>query len=149
MKNKEIISPFMEGAFSEPVLHKLVLSKIDFELSDEIWNEINAGFEHFWDVEVGVGNGFYFDDACQSIQKHLDAVGILLPHDKLGTILEVMFDFIEQIPGAILDDDEVVITEKRISMNLSDVIMSVILNPKKWFLRLQIVTPISYSYPNV
>ena len=113
MKNKEIISSFMEGAFSEPVLHKLVLSKIDFELSDEIWNEINAGFEHFWDVEVGVGNGFYFDDACQSIQKHLDSVGILFPHDKLAIILEIMFDFIEQIPGAFLDDDEVVIPENK------------------------------------
>lgn len=115
MKNKEIISPLMEGAFSEPVLHKVVLSKIDFELSDEVWDEINVGFEHFWNVEVGLGNDFYFFDACHSIQKHLDSVGILFPCEKLATILEIMFDFIEQIPGAFLDDDEVVIPEKNIN----------------------------------
>ena len=82
MKRNELISPFMQGAFSEPVLHKLVLSKIDFELSDEIWCYINEGFGHFWDVEVGIGNDFYFDEACQSIQKHLDSVGVLFPSEK-------------------------------------------------------------------
>jgi len=112
MKRNELISPFMQGAFSEPVLHKLVLSKIDFELPDNVWEAINDGFGHFWDVEVGIGNDFYFFDACHSIQKHLDSVGVLFPCEKLATILEIMFDFIEQIPGAFLDDDEVVITVK-------------------------------------
>lgn len=113
MKRNELISPFMQGAFSEPVLHKLVLSKIDFELSDEIWCYINEGFGHFWDVEVGVGNDFYFDEACQSIQKHLDSVGVLFPSEKLATILDIMFDFIEQIPGAFLDDDAVLVPENK------------------------------------
>ena len=103
----------MQGAFSEPVLHKLVLSKIDFELSDEIWCYINEGFGHFWDVEVGIGNDFYFDEACQSIQKHLDSVGVLFPSEKLATILDIMFDFIEQIPGAFLDDDAVLVPENK------------------------------------
>ena len=42
--NKELISPLTEDAFSEPVLHRVVLSNIDFELPDEIWYEINEGF---------------------------------------------------------------------------------------------------------
>lgn len=113
MKRNELISPFMQGAFSEPVLHKLVLSKIDFELSDEIWCYINEGFGHFWDVEVGIGNDFYFDEACQSIQKHLDSVGVLFPSEKLAAILDIMFDFIEQIPGAFLDDDAVLVPENK------------------------------------
>lgn len=53
-KNFEIISPLMENAFTEPVLHKVVLSKIDFELSDEIWEAINEGFGDYWDEEVVV-----------------------------------------------------------------------------------------------
>ena len=52
MERNELISPFMQGAFSEPVLHKLVLSKIDFELPDNIWDEINVGFEHYWNVKA-------------------------------------------------------------------------------------------------
>ena len=103
----------MEGAFSEPILHKIVLSKIDFELSDEIWGEINAGFEHYWDVEVGVGNSIYFAEAYRSILTHLELKGILLPYEQLWAILEAIFDFIEQIPGALIGDDDALITWKK------------------------------------
>lgn len=112
-KTKELISPLMENAFSEPVLHKVVLSKIDFKLPDEIWDEINEGFAIYWDEEVGFGNDVYFDDACVSIQNHLNSAGILFPYDKLGQIMEILFDFIEQIPGAFLDDSAIVIPKHK------------------------------------
>lgn len=48
----EFISPFIEGAFSEPILHRVVLSKIDFELCDEDWEEIESGFAYYWDEEA-------------------------------------------------------------------------------------------------
>ena len=111
--SKELISPLIEDAFSEPVLHKVVLSKIDFELPDEIWYEINEGFSYYWDEEVGFGNDVYFDSACQSIQKHLNSVGILYPYDKLEIILEILFNFIGQIPGAFLDESAIVIPKQR------------------------------------
>lgn len=111
--SKELISPLIEDAFSEPVLHKVVLSKIDFELPDEIWYEINEGFSYYWDEEVGFGNDVYFDSACQSIQKHLYSVGILYPYDKLKIILEILFNFIGQIPGVFLDESAIVIPKQR------------------------------------
>lgn len=111
--SKELISPLIDDAFSEPVLHKVVLSKIDFELPDEIWYEINEGFSYYWDEEVGFGNDVYFDSACQSIQKHLYSVGILYPYDKLGIILEILFNFIGQIPGVFLDESAIVIPKQR------------------------------------
>jgi len=52
-KTKELISPLMEDAFTEPVLHRVVLNKFDFKLPDEIWDEINEGFAYYWDEEVG------------------------------------------------------------------------------------------------
>ena len=116
MKKQELISPLMKGAFSEPVLHKLVLSKIGFELSDEIWNEINEGFEHYWDVKVGVGNSIYFTEAYRSILIHLELKGILLPYEQLWAILEAIFDFIEQIPGALIGDDDALIPWKKDSL---------------------------------
>lgn len=108
-KTKDLISPFMKDAFSEPVLHRVVLSKIDFELSDEIWEEINEGFENYWNDEVGFGNDVYFDDTCIFIQKHLDSVGILFPYDKIEQIMSIIYDFIGQIPGVFLDDSALVI----------------------------------------
>ena len=111
--SKELISPLIEDAFSEPVLHRVVLSKIDFELPDEIWYEINEGFSFYWNEEVGFGNDVYFDSACQSIQKHLNSVGVLYPYDKLGIIIEILFDFIGQIPGVYLDESDIVIPKQR------------------------------------
>lgn len=111
-KNFEIISPLMENAFSEPVLHKVVLSKIDFELPDEIWNAINDGFAYYWDIEVGFGNYADFDDTCRFINKHLAFANILFPYEKLETIVNIIYDFVEQVPGAFLDESAVVIPVK-------------------------------------
>lgn len=103
-KNFEIISPLMENAFTEPVLHKVVLSKIDFELPDEIWDAINDGFAYYWDFEVGFGNYADFDDTCRSINKHLESANIIYPYDKLEIIVNIIYDFMEEIPGVFLDE---------------------------------------------
>ncbi|MGR5574817.1 5' nucleotidase, NT5C type [Bacteroides thetaiotaomicron] len=100
-----IISPLQENAFTEHVIHKEVLSKIDFDLPDNVWNEINEGFAHFWNVEVGQGNDVYFNDACNSIDDHLKRKRLIFQFNNLVRIVEIMFDFIEKIPGAFLDDE--------------------------------------------
>lgn len=105
----ELISPLREDAFTEPVLHKVLLSKIDFELPDEIWEVINEGFGDYWDIEVGLGNYPDFDDSCRFIYNYLVSAHILFPYDKLETIMNILYDFIEQIPGAFLDESAVVI----------------------------------------
>ena len=111
--NKKLISPFTEDAFSEPVLHQVVLNHIDFELPDSIWEKINEGFAYYWDEKVGFGNYVYFEEACLFIQKHLICSGILLPYDKIGIIMEILFDFIKKIPGAFLDESAIVIPKSK------------------------------------
>jgi hypothetical protein len=103
----EFISPFIEGAFSEPILHRVVLSKIDFELRDEDWEEIESGFAYYWDEEAGLGNYVDAESAFFSIQNNFLTKRILFPDNRLWTIVEAIFDFIEQIPGVILCDDEI------------------------------------------
>ena len=112
MKDKELISPMMDDAFSAPTLHKVVLNKIDFELPDEIWNEINAGFSHYWNEEVGIGNDVYFAEAYRSVLQYVESKNVSLSDTQLWAILEIIFDFIEQIPGALLDD-EMIFPEKK------------------------------------
>ncbi|MBO7053928.1 MAG: hypothetical protein J6W37_00905 [Bacteroidales bacterium] len=103
----EFISPFIEGAFSEPILHRVVLSKIDFELCDEDWEEIESGFAYYWDEEAGLGNYVDAESAFFSIRNNFLTKRILFPDNRLWTIVEAIFDFIEQIPGVILCDDEI------------------------------------------
>jgi hypothetical protein len=116
-KNKKkhtakLISPLQKNAFTEPVLHEVVLSKIDFELSDEVWDAINDGFGYYWNEKVGYGNTPYFNDACDTIYANIKEQGLIFPFDNVVKIVDIMFDFIEQIPGATLDDSEVVIPER-------------------------------------
>ncbi len=103
-----IVSPLQENAFTEPVMHQAVLSKIDFELPDIIWDEINEGFANYWNKEVGLGNDAFFNDACTSIDAHLKSKLLIFSLNKLVRVVEIMFDFIEQIPGVLIDNNKLI-----------------------------------------
>ena len=98
---KYILDPKAPGAFTSEVMHKVVLNGIDFELPDDIWDAIDDAFGNYWNVEVG--------SAVRSISNWLQKEHIIFSLDKIATIVNVMFDWIKQVPGAILDDSEVVI----------------------------------------
>ncbi len=100
------ISPLHENAFSETILHRVVLSKIDFELPDNIWKAINDEFEFYWNCVAGVGNKICCDDACHSIYENLKDRGISLSYRQFETIITIIWDFIEQIPGVLLSDED-------------------------------------------
>ena len=106
-KEKYLLNPHAPDAFSPDVMHKAVLNGIDFGLPDHIWDAINDAFANYWDVEVGLGGWADFDSATDSISNRLLKENIIYPFDKLVTIVGIMFDWIEQIPGALLDEEEV------------------------------------------
>ena len=106
---KFLLDPKAPGAFSSDVMHKVVLNGIDFELPDNIWDAIDDAFGNYWNVEVGYGGWPDFNSAVRSISNWLQKEHIIFSLDKIATIVNVMFDWIEQIPGATLDDSEVVV----------------------------------------
>ena len=106
---KFLLDPKAPGAFTSDVMHKVVLNGIDFELPDDIWDAIDDAFGNYWNVEVGYGGWPDFDSAVRSISNWLQKEHIIFSLDKIATIVNVMFDWIKQVPGAILDDSEVVI----------------------------------------
>ena len=106
---KFLLDPKAPEAFSSDVMHKVVLNGIDFELPDDIWDAIDDAFGNYWNVEVGYGGWPDFNSAVRSISNWLQKEHIIFSLDKIATIVNVMFDWIEQIPGATLDDSEVVI----------------------------------------
>lgn len=106
---KFLLDPKAPGALSTEVMHKVVLNDIDFELPEHIWDAIDDAFGYYWNVEVGYGGWPDFNSAVSSISNWLQTEHIIFPLDRIATIVNVMFDWIEQIPGAILDDDVVVV----------------------------------------
>ena len=106
---KFLLDPKAPGAFSPDVMHKVVLNGIDFELPEHIWDAIDDAFGNYWNVEVGYGGWPDLNSAVSSISNWLQNKQIIFSIDKIVTIVNLMFDWIEQIPGAILDDDVVAI----------------------------------------
>ncbi len=104
-----LVNPKDPGAFSSEVMYKVILDNIDFELPENIWDAIDDAFGNYWNIEVGYGGWPDLNSAVSSISNWLQTKHIIFPIDKIVTIVNVMFDWIEQIPGAILDDDVVVI----------------------------------------
>ncbi len=105
-RSSTFISPLHKNAFSEPILHRVVLSKIDFELSDNIWKDINDEFEFYWNHIAGVGNIATCDEACDWICHYIELEMVPITLDKVVTIVNIIWDFIEQIPGVLLNDEE-------------------------------------------
>ena len=106
---KFLLDPTAPEALTSEVMHKVVLNGIDFELPENIWDAIDDAFGNYWNVEVGYGCWPDFNSAVRSISNWLRKEHIIFPLDKISTIVTVMFDWIEQVPGATLDDSEVVI----------------------------------------
>lgn len=111
-RNKKIVamekmffSPNLPNAFTPDVMHQVVLNGIDFELPDHIWQVIDDAFAHYWNYDVGYGGWIDLDYAVDAIHHKLNEEYILLSIDKVVQIVEIMFDWIEMIPGVLLDDD--------------------------------------------
>ena len=106
---KYLVNPNDSDAFSSEVMHKVVLNGIDFELPEHIWDAIDDAFGNYWNIEVGYGGWPDLNSAVSSISNWLQKKNIIFSTDKIVTIVNVMFDWIEKIPGAILDDNDVVV----------------------------------------
>ena len=106
---KYLVNPNDSDAFSSEVMHKVVLNGIEFELPEHIWDAIDDAFGNYWNIEVGYGGWPDLNSAVSSISNWLQKKNIIFSIDKIVTIVNVMFDWIEKIPGAILDDNDVVV----------------------------------------
>ena len=106
---KYLVNPNDSDAFSSEVMHKVVLNGIDFELPEHIWDAIDDAFGNYWNIEVGYGGWPDLNSAVSSISNWLQKKNIIFSIDKIVTIVNVVFDWIEKIPGAILDDNDVVV----------------------------------------
>lgn len=100
-----LVSPLQEDAFSERVLHQVVLNQIDFKLSDDLWYVINDAFSNYWNNEVGMGNYFDNESLFYSIKKWINERNYMISDEHLFQIVETITTFILSIPGVVIHDD--------------------------------------------
>ena len=101
----EMISPLQKGAFCATVIFKVLQQRLDFPLSEDMWEDINEAFGIYWDVEVGLGNLFDIESMFISIKHQLMRRGRLFPDERLWRVVNEIYDFISQIPGVVLPAD--------------------------------------------
>ena len=99
-----MISPLQKYAFTPEVIFQVLTERLPFKLSEDNWYEINSAFEYYWDVEVGLGNLFDIDSMFRSIKQQLLTKHIIFPNDKLYSIVNEIYDFIDTIPGVVIHD---------------------------------------------
>lgn len=99
----QIISPYQDYAFTEKILHEVANQTLGFYLPDEMWSFIERAFAYYWDVEVGLNGVTCEDYMFLSIRQQLIERKVILPDEILAKVVSGMYDFIMEIPGAILD----------------------------------------------
>lgn len=101
-KERKLISPYEEDAFSEPVLHEVVMENVDFTLTDSQWIAINDVFAECWNEHIGVGSDVYANDIIGYVQDGLKEQDMLIPDEHVVKIVNVILDFLSKVPGAII-----------------------------------------------
>lgn len=98
----------MEKTISPKRVKMAVYNRIDFELSEEFWEEIDTAFAECWNEVIGYGNDVYKETIVGYIVGHLKRKRIMLSVDKVDRIVGIILDYIK-MTGGFLDEDAVVI----------------------------------------
>ena len=93
----------MENAFSEEVLKAVIENKIGYELRPDFWEAFNDSFSYFWNEEVGLGNDVYEGDMQASICRQMMEKAIIVDHDFIDEICQIIQDFMMEIPGVFIE----------------------------------------------
>ena len=98
----------MEKTISPKRVKMAVYNRIDFELSEEFWEEIDTAFAECWNEVIGYGNDVYKETIVGYIVGYLKRKRIMLSVDKVDRIVGIILDYIK-MTGGFLDEDAVVI----------------------------------------
>ena len=78
---------------------RAVYNRIDFELPEETWKEINDAFCTCWNEVIGFGNEVDSIEVKNYIADWLRKRQILLLENRLVHISDIMFDYIKMVGG--------------------------------------------------
>ncbi len=88
-----------EGSIEAARVKAAVYNRIDFELPEVIWDEIDAAFAECWNNEIGI-RGWIDDGQIEHfIYKYLKKRKIIFEYPKVDQIVKVMLDYINMTGG--------------------------------------------------
>jgi len=98
------IIKFAKDGFIDPEKVKsAVYNRIDFDLSENIWENIDFAFGECWNNEIGLRGWIHEGQIEKYIFKYLQTQKILFEYSKVERIVKIIFDYIS-ISGGYLDD---------------------------------------------
>lgn len=101
---------------------KAVYNRIDFELPEHIWEEIDEAFGQYWNNVIGKFGEIDTYGTVNFIADYLKKQHILFQFEKLIFIIDIIWDYLE-MTGGFLSDDAVFIppakTEKPKDLRLT------------------------------
>ena len=99
----KIIAFSNEGEIDPEKVKKAVYSRIDFNLPEGVWDEIDNGFRNVWNDDIGLRGWIYEGEIEKSIYSHLKSCKILIDFDKIENIVGIILDYIK-MSGGFLED---------------------------------------------
>ncbi|MBX2964580.1 MAG: hypothetical protein KF845_00440 [Cyclobacteriaceae bacterium] len=96
-KKKPKRSP--QKRIDEVAVKNYVFQHIDFELTNEYWDEIDSEFAEIWNNKIGVGGYFYWDEISKDIYNALQEKKMLISYDRVDCIVNLMLTYIEDTGG--------------------------------------------------
>lgn len=95
----KIIRFSKEGGINAQNVKESVYSRIDFELPEHIWNEIDAAFADCWNNIIGVTGWVHEGEIEKHIYNHLKSKKILFEYNKIERIVKIIYDYISMTGG--------------------------------------------------
>ena len=99
----KVIAFSNEGEIDPTKVKNAVYSRIDFNLPENVWDEIDSGFRNVWNDEIGLRGWIYEGEIEKSIYNHLKSCKILIDFDIIEKIVGIIFDYIKMLGGFLKD----------------------------------------------
>lgn len=84
---------------------KAVYNRIDFELSEDIWEEIDEAFRQYWNNVIGKFGEIGPYGTVNFIADYLKKRHILFQFEKIITIVDIIWDFLEMTGGFLSEEN--------------------------------------------
>ena len=88
-----------DGSIDPIRVKTTVYNRIDFELPEETWVEIDNGFAECWNNEIGIRGWVHEGQIEKFIYNHLKKRNILFEYAKVEQIVKIMLDYIKMTGG--------------------------------------------------
>lgn len=100
---RKFINPQTQSFIAPCVIKSVIESHIGRELEPHFWKAFDEAFENCWNNEIGIGNWIYEGQIAWSVYRQLAEKHFLVDYGYVEKLCNIVFDFISDIPGAILD----------------------------------------------